>query len=128
MVILARARIGLSRPPILPSRRQAHAAARASEEEPVAGPSNYRYRRSGGPGPENGNGNQTDRKGKGRAREQGQSGGSGFQYSFPVKGRMGGEPDPFEVMAIDRSASQSEVKKQCTQCSTQIMQVQWTND
>jgi hypothetical protein len=117
MVILARARIGLSRPPILPSRRQAHAAARASEEEPVAGPSNYRYRRSGGPGPENGNGNQTDRKGKGRAREQGQSGGSGFQYSFPVKGRMGGEPDPFEVMAIDRSASQSEVKKQCTSTS-----------
>jgi hypothetical protein len=27
---------------------------------------------------------------------------------------MGGEPDPFEVMSIERSASQSEVKKQCT--------------
>jgi DnaJ-class molecular chaperone len=30
---------------------------------------------------------------------------------------MGGEPDPFEVMAIDRSAPQSEVKRQCTSSS-----------
>lgn len=102
MAVLAGGRRGLARQIIpIAERRNAHAAARPLEEESTAGPSNYR--RSG---PEIG----SDRKGKGRARDQTQ----GTEYRYPAKGRMGGEPDPFEVMAIDRSASQSEVKKQCT--------------
>lgn len=47
------------------------------------------------------------RKGKGRQDSLAQS------YRFPEKGRNGGPPDPFEVMALDRSATQQEVKQQC---------------
>lgn len=46
------------------------------------------------------------RKGKGRQDSLAQS------YTFPEKGRNGGPPDPFEVMALDRSATQQEVKQQ----------------
>jgi hypothetical protein len=83
------------------STRSAHAAAQPSEEsQSTAGPSNY-YRRSPQHASTNGNGND---KGKGKAEEG---------YRFPKKGRSGGEPDPFEIMGIDRSAPQSEVKRQC---------------
>lgn len=34
-------------------------------------------------------------------------------YRFPDKGRNGGSPDPFEVLGLDRSASEAEVKRQC---------------
>jgi hypothetical protein len=101
MTILARARC---RCPRIPNTtiRSAHAAAQPTDEahaQSAAGPSNY-YRRStssssAGPGS----------KGKSPEKEN--------EYRFPLKGRMGGEPDPFEVMAIDRQATQSEVKKQC---------------
>lgn len=46
-------------------------------------------------------------KGKGRQDSLAQS------YRFPEKGMNGGPPDPFEVMALDRSATQQEVKQQC---------------
>ncbi|UOH81097.1 hypothetical protein LQV05_003759 [Cryptococcus neoformans] len=45
-------------------------------------------------------------KGKGRQDSLAQS------YRFPEKGMNGGPPDPFEVMALDRSATQQEVKQQ----------------
>lgn len=96
MIISVRSRCscGLLRAPKT-FNRSAHAAAQQSEEnQATAGPSNY-YRRS----PPDMNG-----KGKGKADEG---------YSFPKKGRNGGEPDPFEIMGVDRSAPQSEVKKQC---------------
>lgn len=35
------------------------------------------------------------------------------QYRFPQKGRDGGAPDPFEVLGVDKSASEKEVKQQC---------------
>ena len=79
------------------SKRSAHAAAQSSDDSQSsnAGPSNY-YRRSTSTPP-------ADTKGKGK--DDG--------YRFPKTGRSGGEPDPFEIMGIDRSSSQSEVKKQC---------------
>lgn len=80
------------------NQRSAHAAAQPSEEQ-SAGPSNY-YRRSPPP--------PADVKGKGK--DEG--------YRFPKKGRSGGEPDPFEIMSIDRSAPQSEIKKQCMSSSS----------
>lgn len=48
-----------------------------------------------------------DRKGKGRA-DPAVDG-----YRFPERGRNGGAPDPFEVLALERSASQAQVKQQC---------------
>ena len=76
------------------SKRSAHAATQPSDEG-AAGPSNY-YRRS----------TSTSSDTKGKSKDEG--------YRFPKKGRNGGEPDPFEILGIDRSSSQSEVKKQCT--------------
>lgn len=80
--------------------RYAHAAtAPSQDEENQAGPSNY-YRSdasSSGPGS------------KGKSPDRGETN----EYRFPAKGRGGGPPDPFDVMALDRSASQAEVKKQC---------------
>ncbi len=35
------------------------------------------------------------------------------QYRFPQMGRNGGSPDPFEVLGVERSASEKEVKQQC---------------
>ncbi len=35
------------------------------------------------------------------------------QYRFPVNGRDGGAPDPFEVLGVDKSASDKEVKQHC---------------
>jgi hypothetical protein len=103
-MVLSRARVGSIRPLRTGFlTRDAHAQAQPAqgEEEQQAGPSNY-YRRS----------SDTRGHGKGKAKEQGQ--GQETEYRFPAKGKMGGEPDPFEVMSIERSASQSEVKKQCT--------------
>ena len=83
------------------TRRSAHAAAQPTEEnQATAGPSNY-YRRS--PTASSNSSGNASTKGKGKAED----------YTFPKKGRMGGEPDPFEIMGVDRSAPQSEVKKQC---------------
>ncbi|WWC67847.1 uncharacterized protein I206_101764 [Kwoniella pini CBS 10737] len=45
------------------------------------------------------------RKGKGKANELAET------YRFPEKGRLGGPPDPFEVMALERGASESIVKQ-----------------
>ncbi|WWC59355.1 uncharacterized protein I303_101907 [Kwoniella dejecticola CBS 10117] len=47
------------------------------------------------------------RKGKGR----GSSNVLAETYRFPEKGRLGGMPDPFEVMALERGATESEVKQ-----------------
>ena len=46
-----------------------------------------------------------DRKGKGRARDDG--------YVFPTAGKDGKPPGPFEVLGIDRNATQAEIKTQC---------------
>ena len=93
------------------ARRSAHAATapKDQEDENQAGPSNY-YRRSD-PTSSSGKGNG------GSSRVSGEGIGDGRrnnEYRFPKKGGKGGEPDPFEVMALDRTASQSDVKKQCT--------------
>lgn len=81
--------------------RAAHAAAATSrdEDENQAGPSTYNRRSPGS---------------KGRPSERDNTVGGEKEYRYPAKGRAGGEPDPFEVMALDRTASQSAVKKQCT--------------
>ncbi|WVW78565.1 hypothetical protein I302_100521 [Kwoniella bestiolae CBS 10118] len=50
--------------------------------------------------------NSDSRKGKGRSNSLADT------YVFPEKGRLGGPPDPFEVMALERGATESEVKKQ----------------
>ncbi|WWD07780.1 hypothetical protein V865_005884 [Kwoniella europaea PYCC6329] len=50
--------------------------------------------------------NSASRKGKGRSNSLADT------YVFPEKGRLGGPPDPFEVMALERGATESEVKKQ----------------
>ncbi|WVQ97965.1 hypothetical protein IAU59_005085 [Kwoniella sp. CBS 9459] len=53
------------------------------------------------------NDNQADpRKGKSRSNDLAQT------YRFPEKGRLGGYPDPFEVLALERDASQAQVKQQ----------------
>ncbi|KAK1926453.1 hypothetical protein DB88DRAFT_481884 [Papiliotrema laurentii] len=49
----------------------------------------------------------SDRKGKGRARDP-----STENYRFPVKGRDGGPPGPFDILGLDRNASQAEIKSQ----------------
>ncbi|WRT64858.1 uncharacterized protein IL334_001794 [Kwoniella shivajii] len=48
------------------------------------------------------------RKGKGKSK----SNPLAETYRFPEKGRLGGLPDPYEVMALERGATESEVKKQ----------------
>ncbi|OCF37415.1 hypothetical protein I316_00536 [Kwoniella heveanensis BCC8398] len=56
---------------------------------------------------DNDSSNQADpRKGKSRSNDLAQS------YRFPEKGRLGGPPDPFEVLALERDASQAQVKQQ----------------
>lgn len=35
------------------------------------------------------------------------------EYRFPEKGRSGGPPTPYEVLGLERSASDSEIKKTC---------------
>jgi hypothetical protein len=34
-------------------------------------------------------------------------------YRFPQSGRGGGPPDPFEVLGLDRSADEAQIKRQC---------------
>ncbi|WVR04561.1 hypothetical protein IAU60_001568 [Kwoniella sp. DSM 27419] len=48
------------------------------------------------------------RKGKGTVRSDSLA----QTYRFPEKGRLGGYPDPYEVMALDRGASEQTVKQQ----------------
>lgn len=43
---------------------------------------------------------------KGKQRDQ-------DSYRFPARGSRGGLPDPFEVLGLDRSASDKEIKQQC---------------
>ena len=42
-------------------------------------------------------------------------------YQFPLKAKDGGVPDPFEVLGVDRSASEKEVKQQCE--SSNLMRI-----
>jgi hypothetical protein len=34
-------------------------------------------------------------------------------YQFPTRGRHGGPPDPYEILGLDRSASDRDIKQQC---------------
>ena len=120
------------------ARRQAHTA--TAPEVNQAGPSNY-YRRSD---PASNSDTATTDTGKGKSRSKttptstpisrdegtsGSSSGGKDEYRFPVKGRKGGEPDPFEVMALDRTASPSEVKKQCKlPLSLEARHTEWKAD
>lgn len=80
--------------PRVPLTRFAHAARLpADDEQPAeAGPSRTRRARP-------------SHKGKERVVDS--------DYRFPEKGRNGGPPNPYEVLGLERSASDSEIKQTC---------------
>ncbi|WWD22112.1 hypothetical protein CI109_106601 [Kwoniella shandongensis] len=80
--------------------RQAHSAA-----QPGSGPASNQASSSYNPA---GNSESRAHPRKGKQRSDGLA----ESYRFPEKGKNGGPPDPFEVMALDRSASEQQVKQQ----------------
>lgn len=89
--------------------RSAHAAARSIEDdhdhhESEAGPS-LSFSTRADPGPQS-----PSRMRKGKEREHPAP---IHDYQFPTSGQHGGRPDPFEILAINRSATDREIKQQC---------------
>lgn len=38
-------------------------------------------------------------------------------YQFPQTGKQGGSPDPYEILALDRHATDKDIKRRCELCS-----------
>ncbi|WWC87007.1 uncharacterized protein L201_001889 [Kwoniella dendrophila CBS 6074] len=89
--------------------RYASTASIESNSEPSSSSAaQYTYtRRKATDNDGNNSSSSSNRKGKGKSTNS-----LADTYRFPEKGRLGGAPDPFEVMGLETGATETEVKKQ----------------
>ena len=81
--------------------RQAHAARLPSEDDDVD------HSQEAGPSRLSASTQHRVRSLKGKERE------TEIPYCFPQRSRRGGPPDPYEILALERTASEGEIKRRC---------------